>query len=112
MLKEKLNQIKTDSTGIKLFVIDDILDNGESDDEILNYIHTVLNYGCASGCVSSLIYYYDTNKFFHKYSVEILAILDIINNDCGISFEINANNLAWLGYEETMEDIATELGIW
>lgn len=112
MLKEKLYEMKSSSEGIKLFVIEDILDNGETDEEISNYIHTVLNYGCASGCVSSLIYYYDTNKFFHKYSVEILAILDIINKDYGISFEIDSNNLAWLGYEETMKDIAAELNIW
>ena len=112
MLKEKLNQIKTDSEGIKLFVIEDILESNESNAEISNYIHTVLNYGCSSGCVSSLIYYSDTKEFFTKYSDEILEILDNINNDGGISFEINSNNLAWLGYEETMKDIAAELNIW
>lgn len=112
MLKEKLYEMKSNLEGIELFVIDDILDNGDTDEEISYYIHTVLNYGCASGCVSSLIYYYDTNKFFHKYSEEILAILDTINMEYGISFEINANNLAWLGYEETMKYIATELNIW
>ena len=112
MLKEKLNQIKTDSEGIKLFVIEDILDNNDTNEEISNYIHNVLNYGCSSGCVSSLIYYSDTKEFFTKYSDEILAILDDINNESGISFEINSNNLAWLGYEETIKDIATELNIW
>lgn len=112
MLKEKLIEMKSNSEGIELFVINDILDNGESDEEISNYINNVLTYGCTSGCVSSLIYYYDTNKFFHKYSEEILAILDIVNKDYGIPFEINSNNLAWLGYEETMKDIATDLNIW
>lgn len=112
MLKEKLYEMKSNSEGIELFVIDDILDNCNTNEEISYYIHTVLNYGCANGCVSSLIYYYDTNKFFHKYSKEILAILDTINMEYGISFEINANNLAWLGYEETMKYIATELNIW
>ena len=112
MLKEKLYEMKSNSEGIELFVIDDILDNCDTNEEISYYIHTVLNYGCASGCVSSLIYYYDTDKFFTKYSEEILAILDTINKDYGIPFEINSNNLTWLGYEETMKDIATDLGIW
>lgn len=112
MLKEQLNEMKANSEGIELFVIDDILDNGESDEEISNYINNVLTHGCQSGCVSSLLYYRDTNKFFTKYSDEILSILDDLNNAGGIPFEIDANNLAWLGYEHTMSIIATEIGIW
>ena len=112
MLKEQLNEMKANSEGIELFVIDDILEFNESDAEISNYINNVLTYGCESGCVSSLIYYKDTKEFFTKYSDEILAILDDINNTSGIPFEINSNNLAWLGYEHTMSIIATELGIY
>lgn len=112
MLKEKLNQIKENSEGIKLFVIDDILEFNESDDEIRAYMNDVLNYGCSSGCVSSLIYYSDTDKFFHKYSDEVLEMLDDAKKEYGITFEINSNNLAWFGYEETLRNIAFELGIW
>lgn len=112
MLKEQLNEMKSNSEGITLFVINDILESNESDEEISNYINDVLTYGCVSGCVSSLIYYSDTKEFFTKYSDEILSILDDINNATGIPFEINANNLAWLGYEHTMSIIATEIGIW
>lgn len=112
MLKEQLNEMKANSEGIELFVINDILDNGESDEEISNYINNVLTYGCQSGCVSSLLYYSDTNKFFNNYSDEILSILDDLNDAGGIPFEIDANNLAWLGYEHTMSIIATEIGIW
>lgn len=112
MLKEKLYEMKSNSEGIELFVINDILDNCNTNEEISYYIHNVLNYGCSSGCVSSLIYYSDTDKFFHKYSEEILAILDDLNKEYEIPFEINSNNLAWLGYEETIKYIATELNIW
>ena len=112
MLKEKLYEMKEDSEGIKLFVIEDILEFKDSDEEIADYITGVLEFGCVSGCVPSLIYYQDTDKFFHKYSDEILALLDELNMECGISFDINSNNLAWFGYEETIKAIATELGIW
>lgn len=112
MLKEKLSEMKKNCEGIKLFVIDDILDCNNDDDEIRAYINDVLNYGCSSGCVSSLIYYSDTDKFFHKYSDEVLEMLDDAKKEYGITFEINSNNLAWFGYEETLRNIAFELGIW
>lgn len=112
MLKEKLNEMKANSEGIKLFVIDDILEFNESDDEITGYVNDVLNYGCSNGCVSSLIYYSDTDKFFTKYHDEILEMLEDFKNEYDINFEINSNNLAWFGYEETLRNIASELDIW
>ncbi len=107
MLKEKLNEMKSNSEGIELFVIEDILKSNESNAEISKYIHTVLNYGCSSDCVAI-----DTKEFFTKYQDEILVMLDEFNIEGGISFKIDANNLAWFGYVETMKDIATELNIW
>ena len=112
MLKEKLYEMKSDAEGIRLFVIEDILAVNDSDEEIADYITGVLEYGCVSGCVSSLIYYEDTDKFFSQYYDEILEMLNELNIWYGISFEINPNNLASFAYEETMKDIATELGIY
>ena len=104
--------MKSDSEGIKLFVIEDILAVNNNDEEIEDYIDNVLSYGCVSGCVSSLIYYEDTAKFFSQYYDEILEMLNELNIWHGISFEINPNNLAWFAYEETIKAIATELGIY
>ena len=112
MLKEKLNKMKENCEGMKLFVIDDILDCNNDDDEIRAYMNDVLNYGCVSGTVSSLIYCSDTKEFFTKYQDEIFEILQDFKEECGIPFEINSNNLAWFGYEETLRNIAVELGIW
>ena len=112
MLKEKSYEIKSDSEGIRLFVIEDILAVNNNDEEIEDYIDNVLSYGCVSGCVSSLIYYEDTDKFFSQYYDEILEMVNELNIWHGISFEINSNNLAWFAYEETLKEIATELGIW
>lgn len=107
MLKEKLNEMKSNSEGIELFVIEDILESNESNAEISKYIHNVLNYGCSSDYVAI-----DTKEFFTKYQDEILAMLDELNIEKGTTFKSDANNLAWFGYVETMKDIATELNIW
>ena len=107
MLKEKLNEMKSNSEGIELFVIEDILESNESNAEISKYIHNVLNYGCSSDYVAI-----DTKEFFTKYQDEILAMLDELNIEKGTTFKSDANNLAWFGYIETMKDIATELNIW
>lgn len=111
-IRPQLLEMSTKSTGIRLAVINSILDQGDTDTELINYINNVLTYGCVSGAVPDLIYYNDTHQFFKQYYEEILTLLNAINNENGIPFEISANNLAWLGYEETMKDIATELNIW
>ena len=112
MLKEKLYEMKSDSEGIRLFVLEDILAVNNNDEEIEDYIDNVLSYGCVSGCVTSLIYYEDTDKFFSQYYDEILEMVNELNIWYGISFEINPNNLSWFAYEETIKAIATELGIY
>lgn len=110
---EKLMNMSKKSEGIELFVIEDILDNGDNDEEIKGYIENVLNYGCVSGTVSSLTYYRDTKKFFKEYFEEILEIAEQVKEEYGLdNIELNFNNLAWLGYEETLRNIASELGIY
>lgn len=90
-------------------VVYDILEQGD-DEEITMYINDVLNYGCVSGVVSSLIYYVNTYEFFKKHFEEILDIAEELKQEYGeINFELNYNNLAWLGYEETVRHIYMEL---
>ena len=112
MLKEKLYEMKSNSEGIALFVIEDILAFNDSDEDITSYIDNVLTYGCVSGCVSSLTYYHQTKDLFSKHFEEILEIAEQIKEECDIDIELNANNLAWLAYEETVREIASELGIY
>ena len=69
MFKEKLLEMKKESEGITLFVIEDILAFNDNDEDIASYIDNVLTYGCVSGCVSSLTYYYQTKDLFSKYLV-------------------------------------------
>lgn len=109
ILRQSLEEISENSeSDLVKAVIDDVLEYGD-DEEIESYIEQVLNYGCQSGVVGSLIYYYQTEEFFKKHSVEILNIVNDINQECGsISFEMDSNTLAWLGYEETLRKINDE----
>ena len=105
-------------------VIDDILEQ----DNQQGYIKDVLEHGCQSGVVSSLIYYNDTTAFYDKYNEDIYNLLYVDMQDFGYqsipemvaslngakdvgSDEQYKNLLAWYGYERSMQDIYNTLNI-
>ena len=111
MLKEKLQKLAKESEGLKLFVIEDIL-SYEDEDKIREYILEVLHYGCVSGVVNSLTYYYQTRNFFSKYFEEILEVAEEVKEEYGINnIDLNYNSLSWLAYEEIVQRIAIELDL-
>lgn len=111
-LRNELLEISTKEQGIKLFVINDLLDYSDNNDDIKSYISDVLNYGCVSGVVTSLITYNDTENFTRNYLNEVLEILDNLIREIGEpAFTIDSNNLAWVGYEETLRQIVLELDL-
>lgn len=85
-------------------------------------IEEILEHGCISGCVSSLIYYHDTTKFYEKHKNEINERVYQLFADYG-SYDPSAmfmkwdkqdplclepHNqciLAWFGFEETLRDL-------
>ena len=90
-------------------------------DEEIN-LKDVTEHGCVSGCVSSLIYYSDTVKFYDKFEDEIWDMLEEDANQFGndnilqtISQFNGAKNvggldqfknlLAWYSVEETCRKI-------
>jgi hypothetical protein len=87
------------------YVIDDILNQ----DEPLTYIKDVMYGGCVSGTVTSLIYYCDTDKFFIDYHDEIFDLVNNYKSEIGElplgNTDFNSNNLAWFGYEWTLNSI-------
>ena len=86
----------------------------------------VLNYGCQSGIVGSLIYYSDTMKYFEKYREEIASLVyDLMvgtglyslkelfgdkydESDPLLQDYTNQNLLAWYGFEETLRNIGMQ----
>ena len=89
------------------------------------HLEDVIEHGCVSGCVSSLIYYSDTVKFYDKFEDEIWDMLEEDTNQFGndnilqtISQFNGAKNvggldqfknlLAWYSVEETCRKILDE----
>ena len=86
------------------------------EDEIIN----VLEYGCVSGIVNELIYYYQTEAFFNRHKDEINELAHELSEEIygnkysiykNLQYECNKNTMAWLGFEETTRIIANELKI-
>ena len=105
------------------WVIDDILEDtegyrGTEIEQLESRLSEILEHGCISGTVSSLVYYSDTKKFYEEHKEDINALLYENMEECGV-YELNSlfgdkfdkedplcidttnqNLLAWFGYEE------------
>ena len=112
MLNKLKNMVENSDSRLYVSVANDLIDSVSDSEELEGHIKNILQYGCISGCVSSQIYYTDTQKFFTDYNEEILELLDTYVKEYGNPhFEINSNNLSWFAYEETTRDIANDLEI-
>ena len=115
-MKNLLNSIvkNTYEGTLKHDVAEIILDqvDGMNSEEILEYVAQIINYGCVSGIVTSLITYKDTDEFFDNHSNEILELLDNDKEE-GIldinEIEFNKNWLSWYAFERITFDIQYEL---
>lgn len=112
-IRPQLLEMSTKSTGIRLAVINSILDQGDTDRELINYIDNVLLHGCVEGAVPDLIYYKDTKEFFKQYCEEIAELLDSYYQEFKTLpvDEITPNALSWWSYEYVLDDIAQKLDI-
>jgi len=125
LTQERIEYLKQ-GTELMKAVVDDILNQDK--DYQQDYINDVLEHGCQSGVVSSLIYYNDTADFYNKYSDDIYNLLYADMQDFGYqsipemiaslngakdvgSDEQYKNLLAWYGYERTMQDIHDMLSV-
>ena len=114
-LQKKLEAIKADynRTDLEKDIAQELLDRG-SDEEIKSYVSDVMNHGCVSGTVSSLIYYADTKAFYVKHMDDIQELYEETTESLGEPLRIGtpmSNWFAWFGYEETTRKIADELNI-
>ena len=80
--------------------IDIILAEVQEEKELDLYINQVLQYGCQSGCVSSLTYTMDTREFVQNNIDEVLEVYNITRAESsGIPQELDVSYLAWLAFE-------------
>lgn len=105
---ELLNDLYGESE-LKNNVIDIILDNIEFYENEKGFLEDVMNYGCASGIVSELVYFNDTKCFFIKHMKEIFDIYNELKDNLSSDFEVNANNLSWLAFEYMVNEIYNEV---
>jgi hypothetical protein len=96
----------------------EMLENMAIDSNLETVINEVLQYGCVSGIVGNLVYYYQTEEFFdrHKDAINDLAhelSEEIYDNPFEIYHNLNGgcskNNMAWFGFEEVTRIIANEM---
>lgn len=81
--------------------------------ELQDVITDVLNYGCASGIVSSLVYYSQTKEFFINNMEDIFELYNEYVQEFGggLGFEIDFNSLSFFAFEEMTRIIANEMEI-
>ena len=127
--KTNLIKLKRESNNrLEKRVIDYLLNNWGNYDKQSKVllVHDILNFGCASGVVTDLIYYKDTLNFYKKYNIEINSLLNETLKEYGLSspsslfgdkwdntdpmvLDIsNRNLLAWFGFEKALEIISTK----
>ena len=110
---KKVNQF---NTKLEKRVINDLLNTGLTTEELKDHIKDIVQCGCISGIVLSLIYYSDTTRFFNCYRQEILTMLT--DPDKNIYSEYTylldqkkysvseKNDLSWFAYDNTVIRIA------
>ena len=123
--KKALKELKKDknfNNRVERKVINTLLAEGLTTEELKDHIKDILQYGCISGIVPSLIYYSDTTKFFNCYRKEILSMLqdpDKIVNYFNDTYWLDhkkydtseKNHLAWFIYEDIVCRIALHFNL-
>ena len=110
----KLNTFLNNMYGendLKDSVIDIILNHIDDYENPIIFLEDVLQYGCASGMVSELIYFSETKCFFIKHMEEIFEIYNNVKDNLSSDFEVDANNLSWLAFEYLVGEIYNEVTI-
>ena len=82
--------------------------------DVTAFFSDLLQHGCVSGMVSSLVYYSDTHAFFDAHYAAIEDLRDEVEDNLGQSLQINGdlkNFLAWFAFEETAYQLALEIGL-
>ena len=80
--------------------IDIILAEVQEEQDLDKYLDNVLEYGCQSGCVSSLIYAGDCREYVQNNIDEVLEVYNITRAESsGIPNELDCTFLAWLSFE-------------
>lgn len=91
-------------------LLDEMVDI-ECDEEIMRKLNDIVNSGCVSGVVSSMIYTKDTEAFFDRHVDEIFDLLnERRTKDWDLNYvDFSRNNLAWFSFEIVSQEIYYEV---
>lgn len=118
MTKKQIREVAKEMKINKLYkrVLNDQLDklNDMSADEYMQSLNN-FEYNCQAGCVSMLIYYSDTEKFYNRYAdfiEELASEFDYSADKKELGLAGYKNIMSWFAYEcivSQFHDKLTEL---
>ena len=133
--KKSLKELKKDSDyndRLSKRVINDLLSNAYTTEELKSHMMEIVEFGCSGGNVMSLVYYSETERFFNCYRKEIIKLFreyiyyntEILHEDIQGVYAIiydsviyedqkkftleEKNSLAWFAYEEIVRRITQD----
>ena len=133
--KKALNSLKKEkefSDRLSRRVINDLLSNAYTTSDLKYHMEDIAEFGCSGGNVMSLIYYFETERFFNCYRKEILKLFreyiyynteSVYEDSKGLYTKIydiviyedqkrftteEKNSLAWFAYEEIVRRITQD----
>ena len=109
-MKNKLIELLEKS---KWTITEEVIQEALSYDNPKAFFEDLLQHGCQSWMVGSLIYYKDTHEFFERHYDEIEDIRAELESQ-GLEIKIPSNSdlknfLAWLSFEEKARELYDEL---
>lgn len=112
-LRKKLLLIKENQpNSLKGAVAQEALEDETS--EITSFFSGLLEHGCVSGWVNSLVWYNQTHAFYDKHYNEIEELRQDYEESLGQPMSVKSdykNFMAWFAFEETAYQLAMELGL-
>ncbi|MEQ9263564.1 MAG: hypothetical protein RLP14_10420 [Owenweeksia sp.] len=105
---------KTQKGTIERDIAEEALTYQDEPEGVIHFFKDLLQYGCISGMVSSLIYYIDTHDFYDRHYDQIERLRHSLENETGIPLHPQGdlkNWYAWMGFEETARQMADDLGL-
>ena len=114
-LKTKIKRMKKEAGRgtFRWFVLNTI--EKEGSDNIESYISDVLTYGCINGTVGALTYTSDVHRVFDRYYSDIDDVVSEVKEEFGEvenRYDLDVKTFyTFLAFEETVRDIAEDLGL-
>lgn len=127
-VQEKIDELKSVSE-MYAWVIDDIINDSDEYDgtnlkeKVQSRCQEILEHGCVSGTVGSMVYYSDTVAFFDKYADDIYDLIDswdpeffldslknhVSTTEIILNCDSAKNQIAWMSYEEIAYELSNAL---